>query len=103
MYLAVKEVPEELTNKAYTLGATNGEVIWNVIFPAILPKVIDLVRLSIGPAMVYLLAAELLVSDEGFGYRIRLLSRRLDMQVVYPYLVLLAGFGFGGEGGTTGM
>lgn len=94
VYLLVLEVPDELINKAYTLGATNTEVVWNVIFPAILPKVIDLIRLQIGPAMVYLLAAELLVSDEGFGYRIRLLSRRLDMQVVYPYLVLLAGFGF---------
>ncbi len=95
VHLAVKEVPEELVHKAYTLGASQTEVIWNVVFPSILPKVIDLIRLSIGPAMVYLLAAELLVSDEGFGYRIRLLSRRLDMNVVYPYLVLLAGFGFG--------
>ena len=94
VHLAVKEVPEELIHKAYTLGATHTEVIWNVVFPTILPKVIDLIRLSIGPAMVYLLAAELLVSDVGFGYRIRLLSRRLDMNVVYPYLVLLAGFGF---------
>ena len=60
-------------------------------------------RLSIGPAMVYLLAAELLVSDEGFGYRIRLLSRRLDMMVVYPYLVLLAGFGFGMDHALRGL
>ena len=97
--LEVRDVPQELIHKAYTLGATSAEVIWNVIFPTILPKVIDLIRLSIGPAMVYLLAAELLVSDEGFGYRIRLLSRRLDMQVVYPYLVLLAAFGFGLDGG----
>jgi NitT/TauT family transport system permease protein len=64
-----------------------------VIFPTTLPRVIDAIRLSIGPAMVYLLAAELLVSDVGFGYRIRLLSRRLDMEVVYPYLALLAVFG----------
>ena len=94
VHLAVKEVPEELIHKAYTLGASQTEVIWNVVFPTILPKVIDLIRLAIGPAMVYLLAAELLVSDEDFGYRIRLLSRRLDMDVVYPYLVLLAAFGF---------
>ena len=38
--------------------------------------------------------AELHVSDEGFGYRIRLLSRRLDMMIVYPYLAILAGFGY---------
>ncbi len=93
-HLAVQEVPDELVHKAYTLGASHMEVIWGVVFPYILPKVIDLIRLSIGPAMVYLLAAEMLVSDEGFGYRIRLLSRRLDMMVVYPYLAILAVFGF---------
>ena len=94
IHLAVKEVPVELVHKAYTLGASQMEVVWGVIFPHILPKIIDAIRLAIGPAMVYLLAAELLVGDEGFGYRIRLLSRRLDMDVVYPYLTLLAGFGF---------
>ena len=93
-HLSVQEVPDELVHKAYTLGASHMEVIWGVVFPYILPKVIDLIRLSIGPAMVYLLAAEMLVSDEGFGYRIRLLSRRLDMMVVYPYLAILAVFGF---------
>ena len=94
IHLAVQDVPDELVHKAYTLGASHMEVIWGVVFPFILPKVIDLIRLAIGPAMVYLLAAELLVGDEGFGYRIRLLSRRLDMMVVYPYLAILAGFGF---------
>lgn len=93
IYLTVKQVPEELVHKSYTLGASHMEVVWGVIFPTILPKVIDAIRLAIGPAMVYLLAAELLVSDVGFGYRIRLLSRRLDMDVVYPYLALLAFFG----------
>jgi len=37
----------------------------------------------------------MLVGDVGFGYRIRLLSRRTEMSVVYFYLTLLAGFGFG--------
>ena len=92
--LAVKDVPEELLNKAYTLGASHAEVIWNVIVRQIMPKLIDAVRLQIGPAMVYLIAAEMIASDVGFGYRIRLQSRLLDMSVVYPYLAILAGFGF---------
>jgi NitT/TauT family transport system permease protein len=51
--------------------------------------------LVIGPAMVYLIAAEMVVGDVGFGYRIRLQSKLLNMSVVYPYLALLATFGFG--------
>jgi NitT/TauT family transport system permease protein len=95
VYLAVKEFPEELLYKAYTLGASQLEIVWSIIFRQILPKFIDALRLSIGPAMVYLIAAEMVVGDVGFGYRIRLQSKLLNMSVVYPYLALLAGFGFG--------
>jgi NitT/TauT family transport system permease protein len=94
VYLAVKAVPEELLYKAQTLGASKAELVWNVVFRNTLPAIIDNVRLQIGPAMVYLIAAEMVVGDVGFGYRIRLQSRLLNMSVVYPYLALLAVFGF---------
>ena len=77
------------------LGASQFEIVWNVIFWEVLPKVIDAIRLQIGPAMVFLIAAEMVVGDVGFGYRIRLQSRLLHMNVVYPYLLYLAVFGFG--------
>lgn len=94
VYLSVKDVPDELLFKAQTLGASQGEIIWNVIVRHALPKLIDSVRLQIGPAMVFLIAAEMVVGDVGFGYRIRLQSRLMNMSVVYPYLALLMGFGF---------
>lgn len=94
VFLAVKEFPEELQFKAYTLGASHLEVVWTIIFRYVLPKLIDAFRLVIGPAMVFLIAAEMLVGDVGFGYRIRLQSKLLNMSVVYPYLTILALFGF---------
>ena len=94
VYLAVKDVPDELLYKSYTLGASRVEIIWNVIFRHVLPKLMDAVRLTIGPAMVILIAAEMLVADEGFGYRIRLESKKLRMDIVYPYIAMLAAFGF---------
>ena len=99
VYLAVKEFPEELQFKAYTLGATNTELICTIILRYVLPRLIDSVRLVIGPAMVFLIAAEMLVGDVGFGYRIRLQSKLLNMSVVYPYLAMLAAFGFGMDSG----
>ncbi len=93
VYLAVRDVPDELLYKAYTLGASQAEIIWNIIVRSIMPRLIDAIRLQIGPAMVYLIAAEMVVGDVGFGYRIRLQSRLLNMNVVYPYLTILAGFG----------
>ena len=94
IHLSIKQVPEELIYKSYTLGASHFEVAWNIIFRHILPNVIDNVRLQIGPSMVYLIAAEMLCASVGMGYRIRLQARLLNMDVVYPYLTSLAGFGF---------
>ena len=92
--LEAKAIPSELKYKTYTLGATSSEAIWDLVVKQILPRMMELFRLAIGPALVYLIAAELICGDVGMGYRIRNLSRRLDMSVVYPYILILAGYGF---------
>ena len=95
IYLSAKhDLHKDEIDKAYTLGGGNWELIEKVVFPKILPKIIDAIRLTIGPAMVYLIAAEYSLGHEGFGYRIRMQSRMLNMNVVYIYLMIL---------GTTGL
>lgn len=90
---AKKDVPESAIHKAYTLGASHMELIWNVIYKQILPRVIDAIRLQVGPALVLLIAAEWMVAGEGFGYRLRLFYQRTDMTVVYLYTFLLGAVG----------
>lgn len=92
---AQQDVSEYEVYKAYSLGASSPEVIYEVLWKQILPRVIDAVRLQIGPAMVFLIAAEFAVGDEGFGYRIRIQGRRLNFEVVYLYLIFLGGTGLG--------
>ena len=84
-----KDVPEELIFKAYTLGASQFELIWEVIFRQVLPRILDAARLQIGPALVLLVAAEWMVAGEGIGYRLRLFYQRTDMTVVFVYVLLL--------------
>ena len=91
---AWNDVSDNKIYKAYTLGASNSEVIFNVVFQQILPRVIENVRLMIGPAMVFLIAAEWAMADVGFGYRLRIQSRLLNMNVVYIYLIILGGTGY---------
>jgi ABC-type nitrate/sulfonate/bicarbonate transport system permease component len=91
---AKKDVTDHAVYKAYTLGASRMEVIWNVVCQQILPRIIENIRLQIGPAMVFLIAAEWLVADVGFGYRLRIQSRLLHMDVVYIYLIFLGVSGF---------
>ena len=90
---AKKDVSDHAIYKAYTLGASHAETIWNVVFRQTLPRIIENVRLQIGPAMVFLLAAEWMVGGEGFGYRLKIHSRLQGMNVVYSYLIVLGATG----------
>lgn len=94
IHLSIRDVPDQLIFKAYTLGASHLEVIYSVIFRQIFPRIIDIILSLFGPTMVYLIAAEMLCAGEGFGYRIRLQSRLVNMDVVFPYIIILSAFGF---------
>lgn len=86
--LAVKDIPDELVYKAYTIGASNLEVISSVFFRIALPKVWDNILLMLGPAIIALIAAEMIVGSEGIGVRIRIFMRRGMMDIVNPYLAV---------------
>ena len=95
VYLAAhNDVPDQLVHKAYTLGASTMEIVVHVVGAQVLPKLLEGIRLLIGPALVYLVAAEMLVGDVGFGYRIRLQQRLQQMAVVYPYIAALGLYGY---------
>lgn len=89
-----KDVQMNSINKAYTIGASHSEVVWNVVVRQILPRILQNIELAIGPAMVFLIAAEWLAADVGFGYRLRMQQRLLNMNVVYIYLIFLGSAGF---------
>lgn len=95
IYLAAKyDIHDEQCYKAYTLGASNLEIICNVVVPQILPRILDAIRLSIGLALVLLVAVEWANEHVGFGYRLRVIGNRMKMDVVYNYLIFLGIFGW---------
>ncbi|MGD8176010.1 ABC transporter permease [Marinimicrobium sp. ARAG 43.8] len=83
----VEEIPAEQLVKAQTLGANSWQIILRVIVPQILPRLIASVRLSLGSAWLFLIAAEAIASTDGLGYRIFLVRRYLSMDVILPYVV----------------
>lgn len=85
--LRVKAVAPELLIKAQTLGASTGQIILRLILPSVLPQLIDAVRLSLGPAWLFLISAEAIAAQDGLGYRIFLMRRYMAMDVILPYVV----------------
>jgi NitT/TauT family transport system permease protein len=84
--LRIGELPQEQLVKAQTLGASTWQVALRVVLPQTLPRLIDALRLSLGAAWLFLIAAEAIASTEGLGYRIFLVRRYLAMDVILPYV-----------------
>ncbi len=82
----VQSIPQEQLIKAQTLSAHSGQILWRIILPQLLPRLFDAVRLSLGSAWLFLIAAEAIAATEGLGYRIFLMRRYLAMDMILPYV-----------------
>ncbi len=81
------ELPRELIVKAETLGASSFVIATRVALPFVMPRLIQAIRLGLGPAWLFLIAAEAIASEAGLGYRIFLVRRYLAMDVILTYVV----------------
>ncbi len=94
IYNATEKIPKEQVVKALTLGASQLEVVYKVVMPQIMPRLIDAIRLSLGSAWLFLIAAEVIASTEGLGYRIFLMRRYMTMDIIIPYVLWITFLGF---------
>jgi NitT/TauT family transport system permease protein len=65
---AIRSVPDELVQTAFTLGATKRQVVTTVLIPAALPQIFDSFRVMNAIAWTYIVLAELVNSSDGIGY-----------------------------------
>ncbi|WP_454254960.1 ABC transporter permease [Pseudomonas sp. Marseille-Q8238] len=82
-----REIPTEILIKAQTLGANTWTLILRVVLPQLLPRLLIALRLVLGSAWLFLIAAEAIASTDGLGYRIFLVRRYMAMDVILPYVV----------------
>lgn len=90
----VREIPSEQIIKAQTLGSSTWQLIIRVVLPQVMPRLIAAVRLSLGAAWLFLIAAEAIAATEGLGYRIFLVRRYLAMDVILPYVIWITFLAF---------
>ena len=90
----VKTIPREQIVKALTLGASQTAVVYRIVLPQIIPRLVHTVRISLGPAWLFLIASEAISSTSGLGYRIFLVRRYLAMDIIIPYVLWITFLGF---------
>ncbi len=89
-----EEIPTEQIIKMQTLGANTWQIITRLVLPQIMPRLLSSVRLSLGSAWLFLIAAEAIAATEGLGYRIFLVRRYLAMDVILPYVAWITFLAF---------
>lgn len=89
-----QELPREQLVKAQTLGGNSWQIILRVILPQTIPRLLDAVRLSLGAAWLFLIAAEAIASTDGLGYRIFLVRRYMSMDIILPYVAWITFLAF---------
>jgi len=85
----VEQIPNEVKVKQLTLGASQFEVLMRIVVPQMFPRLIDLVRVSLGAAWIFVIASEAVASTEGLGYRIYLQQRYMNMALIIPYVAYI--------------
>lgn len=87
----VDDIDTRYVEIALTSGSSNAEVFRRVILPYCLPRVLDVLRINLGAAWTFLVAAELVGAETGLGHLIAEAQRFLRMGDLYAGILT---FGF---------
>jgi NitT/TauT family transport system permease protein len=89
----VRNVPRELVNAAYTLGAGRMRVLRRVVLPHSSPGIIDVARINLAAAWAILVVAELLAAQEGIAFRIVRAQRFRQIDEMFALLIVFGVIG----------
>ena len=86
---AVKFIPNEMLNAAYTLGANRVNLLFRVILPAAIPSIIDTLRVNVAGAWNFLVISELIAAQNGLGFKIIYSQRFLSTDKVLFCIIVI--------------
>jgi len=89
----VKFVPKELIEATYTLGGNRWQTLVQVIFPHVLPGIIDACRINLAAAWQLVIVSELIAATEGLGRRISVAGRFLRTDEIFVGLIVIGVIG----------
>lgn len=90
---AVRSVPQEYVDTAYTLGATRSQVIRTVLVPASLPEIFESFRVMNAIAWTYVILAEAVNPGTSLGYLIQLAYSHSRPEWSFAGLFVIGGVG----------
>lgn len=89
----VKFVPKELIEATYMLGGDRWQALTQVIFPHVLPGILDACRINLAAAWQLVIVSELIAATEGLGRRISVAGRFLRTDEIFVGLIVIGVIG----------
>ena len=85
----VRSVSQEQIHAAYSMGASQWQVIRHVIIPGAMPEILTAMRISIGFGWTTLVAAEMVAATHGLGQMVLNASNFLRTDIVVMGIVVI--------------
>jgi len=85
----VKFVPKDLIEATYMLGGNRWQTLTQVIFPHVLPGILDACRINLAAAWQLVIVSELIAATEGLGRRISVAGRFLKTDEIFVGLIVI--------------
>lgn len=85
----VKFVPKDLIEATYMLGGNRWQTLTQVIFPHVLPGILDACRINLAAAWQLVIVSELIAATEGLGRRISVAGRFLRTDEIFVGLIVI--------------
>jgi NitT/TauT family transport system permease protein len=89
----VKFVPKDLIEATYMLGGNRWQTLLQVIFPHVLPGILDTCRINLASAWQLVIVSELIAATEGLGRRISVAGRFLRTDEIFVGLIVIGVIG----------
>jgi ABC-type nitrate/sulfonate/bicarbonate transport system, permease component len=94
IYQGIKEVDKTLIKAAYTVGASDRNIFWDIMIPASFPFILVGARLGMAASLTTLIAAELTGTTFGLGARIQGAQQFMDTSIVLLGIITIGIIGF---------
>lgn len=85
---ATQAVDRRLLTAGRTMGASPTQRMTSIVVPAILPPLLASMRVSLGLALVTVIAAEFISGAEGIGFELGHYSQLLDTPSLFAWIVI---------------
>lgn len=86
---AVEDVPREFLDVAVTKGATQWQLVWEVLFPVAQAQIWQNLRAVYGVGWGWIILAEVVNAQAGLGYLIAISERRGHTNAIFAIIIVI--------------